>query len=153
MKIILIVALCVLSQTEIDPCEALVPIALKEAISKQYSGYRIAHVSDYPNNVIKDQYGSFPNHSCLAVACADVDGDGRKDYAMLLVHPSGHVLLIAGRNTGGKIWRVSTLSDFGNANLGTSYVDIIKAGDYQDIFALNPEAVQERETRLHRRNN
>ncbi len=126
-------------QTEVDRCEALIPATLKEAVNKQYPDYRLAHVADYPPKIIEDQAGFFPNHPCLAVASVDVDGDGRRDYALFVVDSSGRALLIGSRDIGGGTWHVSTLYDFHRSHLGTSYVDVIKPGTYQDLFADTQE--------------
>ena len=115
-----------------------VPSGLKKAIKTKYPSYRIGRVSDYPKEALVMQYDHKPN-SCPAIASADVDGDGNMDYALFIVDASQHTLLITARNIGGKSWQIYKLYDFKKRELGNSYVEPIKAGTYQDLYANSPE--------------
>ena len=119
-----------------DACEAQVPIPLREVLRKQFPGYRLARVSDYPAEDIEQHKAHFNGNPCLAVASADTDGDGYKGFAFLIVNESRHTLLVAAQNLSGKNWKLVELSDFGpDGPAATVYVEMIEPGVYADMYA------------------
>jgi hypothetical protein len=126
------------AQPNPDACDALLPPALKKEIRAKYPKYRIGRVSDYYKEALRMQYEDKPN-PCPAVASADVDGDGNMDYAFFITAESQPTLLISARNLQGKKWQLQILLDFKGEPIGSSYVEPIKAGSYQDLYAHSPE--------------
>jgi hypothetical protein len=132
-------SLTCLAQIQEDPCEAIIPLGLSDALKKEYPTYRIVRVTDYLTKTISIERNGYPNYPCLAVASADVDGDGYLDYAFFVVDPSGQTLLMAGRNLGGKNWQVSVLRDFDKNKVINLYLKTAKSGKYTDFFADSSE--------------
>lgn len=117
----------------LEPCEAQLPASLREALPKKFPEYRLARVTDYYKESVDQHKTENHGNPCLAVAAADVDGDGFSDFAFFLTQEK-HTVLIAARHVSGKAWDISMIDDFGNEGPGRSYVEKIKAGSYQDIF-------------------
>lgn len=126
------------AQSNTDVCDSILPASLKEVIKTQYPKYRIGRLSDYSKEALMMQYDDKPN-PYPAVASTDVDGDGSTDYAFFITDESLHTLLISARNLRGKKWQLYKLEDFKKETIGSSYVESIKAGSYQDLYANSPE--------------
>ena len=139
VTLILTMSSICLGQSIADPCETLIPSELSKVIKTKYPKYRIARTTDYSEKIIEEQKGNNPNHSCLAIASADVDGDGSLDYAFFLTNQTGRVLLLAARNLNGRSWHITKLSDFPKGEIGVSYVNAIEPGSYEDIYADDPD--------------
>lgn len=137
--ILCLTGLC-FGQSNTDACNSVLPFSLKKAIKTQYPKYRIARSSDYSKEELIMQFEDKPN-PCPAVASADADGDGTSDYALFIADAYQHTLLIAARNMGGKKWLLYELQDFTKEKIGSSYVEQIKAGAYEDLYANSPEYI------------
>lgn len=120
-----------------DACESLLPPALRDALLKRVPDYRVAHVSDYSKEEVEHEMQYHGGSRCLAVAAADIDGDGRDDFALLITNKEGHTLLMAARNVKEREWVISKLDDFGKDGPGGSYVGTVNPGLYQDLFATD----------------
>lgn len=103
-------------------------------LPKKYPEFRLAHVSDYYKEDIEQHKKNHNGNPCLAVASADVDGDGFSDFAFFLTDTEKNTLLIAARHLSGKTWEITKLDDFPKEGPGRSYVEKLKAGSYQDLF-------------------
>jgi hypothetical protein len=125
-------------QSNTDSCDSLLPASLKYTIKTQYPKYRIGRSSDYSKEALVMQYDNKPN-ACPAVAAADVNADGATDYAFFMINESQDLLLVAAVNRHKKEWKLYKLYDFRKGELGNSYVEPIKAGRYQDLYANSPE--------------
>ena len=132
-----------LAQSGIDTCEAIFPETLKAALKIQYPAYRVVRVSDYNARTIKELRGSDPTKACLAVASADIDGDGFRDIGFFLTDLSGQTVLLAARHFKGRSWQISKLMDFPKGELGSSYVEVIEPGSYEDMYADTPDYEEE----------
>jgi len=108
---------------------------LRDGLKQKFPGFRIAGLADYLPEDIARHKQNFAGDPCLSVASADVDGDGVKDFALIITDASLHALLVGARDVPGKEWAISTLSDFGSEAPGRLYVASLKPGAYQDIHA------------------
>jgi len=124
-----------------DPCVAKVPASLRESIAAKYPGFRIAGLSDYLPEDIERHKKNFNGDPCLSVAAADVDGDGVKDYGLIITDASLHTLLVGARNTHSKGWTLATLKDFGSQAPGRLYVSPLGKGTFESIHAASETAV------------
>ncbi|RIX39769.1 MAG: hypothetical protein D3M94_22380 [Rhodocyclales bacterium GT-UBC] len=72
---------------EADPCRGAVPPALAEALRQRFPGFRVPARSDesrdIPPNVASSLRKAGAN-GCLSIASGDFDGDGLRDFAILL---------------------------------------------------------------------
>ncbi len=117
-----------------DSCEALLPASLKVALPKQFPGYRLARVSDYPKEAVDQHRKDHQGDPSVGVASTDVDGDGFADFGFLLTDKRRHTLLIAARNASGEAWQISKIDDFGTDGPGGLYVETQQPGAYRDLF-------------------
>lgn len=118
-------------------CAVKLPDSLRQRLAKDYPNYRVAEPSDYFKEDVDLHKQNSNGDPCLSVASGDVDGDGSRDFAVLITEKSGHILLVAARNVSGRKWIISELSDFGNERPIRSYVDPLPADSYEDMYAAD----------------
>lgn len=121
-----------------DACSEFLPVSLQSEIARAYPGFRPVRVSDYTEAAIESESKYHAGSPCLGVASADVDGDGRHDFALLITSGNGRTLVIAAREATVRRWQLEKLSDFGDYGPGRSYVNVIEPGSYEDL-GLNDE--------------
>ncbi len=117
-----------------DPCAALLPQTVLSQIGVVYPGFRLARVDDYAVDDVEAERQYRKGSPCLAVASADVNGDGRRDFAFLATSGTRTLLVVAVAQKQ-DMWGLGTLKDFGPGGPGGIYVDTIEAGDYTDLDA------------------
>lgn len=129
-------AVALASRAPLKACGARVPASLRERLLQEFPAYRIAEVSDYSKDEGVEQHKQhFNGNPCFSVASADVNGDGRQGFGLIIVDGSRDTLLIAARNVAGKRWKIYKLSDFGPEGYVRAYVDPLDPGLYDDMYA------------------
>ena len=116
-----------------DECEALLPSSLRKAVARAYPRFRPVRVSDYSAEDIRSERQHHHDSPCLGVASADVDGDGRRDFALLITARNGTTHLIAARPSAKGTWRIEKLGDWGDEGPSRSYVNVVEPGAYEDL--------------------
>ncbi len=130
-----------LSEGGRDSCTAAIPAALREAVAHQLPGYRLPREAD---NLAEDirhdrEHGG---RGCPGVATGDFSGNGRGDFAFLLMSKRDVWLTVAVR--GSSSWQVEKVWNAGKPNLRTRlYVDKAPPGKYDDVIQSESDATPE----------
>ena len=117
-----------------DPCGSRLPASLKAGLHRQYPGLRLVQVADYLAEDVDAHKKEHHGDPCLAVASADVDGDGVLDFGVLLTDDNNRTMLVAALRRPRNRWEISTLWDVQRSGVQRLYVDNIAAGAYRDLF-------------------
>lgn len=123
---------------ELDACYKQLPSSLLSALKKTYSEYRIVTASDYAHETIEWEKQYHDGNECLSVTKGDFDGNNEIDFAILLTDASENEILIAARSSKSS-WIIEKLLDFNQGRLGTSYVNKLPPGNYEDIWGGGEE--------------
>ncbi len=126
---------------ERDSCAAAIPDGLRIAVARQFPGYRLPKESD---NLPEDiQYNrDHEGGGCLGVAAGDFSGNGRGDFAFLLMSKRDVWLTVAVR--GSSSWQVEKVWNAGKPSLRTRlYVDKEPPGKYDDVIQSESDAAPE----------
>jgi hypothetical protein len=119
-----------------DSCSALVPQSLHAAIARSYPGSVLVRESDYDPAIFSSSDRSPDDGPCIGSASADVNGDGREDFAVLIASSSGDAVIVAALAGSGERWRLSTLETFSQDSIPRGYfVRTLEAKTYRDMYA------------------
>jgi len=116
-----------------DACRDRVPATLHAAIARSHPGSRLVRESDYDAEDIASERQYHNGSACLGVASADVNGDGRKDFAFLIAANERDTLFVAALATAEGRWKLSTLTKLTGTPRGY-FVNRLDAGKYVDLF-------------------
>ena len=132
-----------------DACSQLLPVTVRRLVESTYPGAHIASLNDYSAEDIRLFRGE--KQDCPGIARADVNGDGRPDFGVIVTSKQKHVLVLAAVSQAVEKWRLDLLIDWGREGRGsvahsTIYVSRTAPGTYRDMFTVDPapsEYVQE----------
>jgi hypothetical protein len=113
-----------------DACAALIPTQLKQLIASKYPDSLLPFADQTDSDSLKYSV-EHGGTGCLRVASADVDGDGRLDFAALLTsrkHPD-QTRLVAFRYTA-RAWKAETLMEFSQSS-AQLYVERCEPGTFR----------------------
>jgi hypothetical protein len=110
-------------------CTDPLPQTLRQEILTRYPGSVLPSISDFTTMHLEpfETLGQ----QCPAVAMADVDGDGAKDFGVLVQLGDGATVLLVAREKQSR-WLVDLVARLGTARRGNAYVAAIGAGQYED---------------------
>lgn len=118
-----------------DPCLALVPAAVQEALAKLLPEYRLPVQSDnLPEDIAysREHGGS----GCLGLAAGYYHGRHSKDYALLLTPRSSDDTLLVVATLAQGVWRVERLRNWGKGR-SRLYVESVPKGRHVRTEALD----------------
>jgi len=118
---------------ELDACHKQIPQSLIIELKREYPLYRLVIVSDYAPETIKYEKQYHEGNECLSIISADFDGNSENDFGVLITDNANNEVLIVARSIKNK-WIIEKLMDFNQGRLGTSYVNRIDPGTYEDIW-------------------
>jgi len=130
---------------KLDPCEAVVPTAVRRIVRQQFPTFRIARTADYDPETLRLEQRYHGGGKCIAVSSADYDGDNRPDFAFLIANRRGKTFLVVARNleSGWKLERLSHAADDGP---GCCYVNTLEPGKYENVYGAPPSEPGEVQT-------
>jgi hypothetical protein len=108
-------------------------------INQKMPGFRFVSSSDYLRETIEMEKQYHDGNECLSVTTGDFDGNKRTDIAFLVTDDSGREKLVVARSLNIDSWTIDILLDFNNSSLGTSHVNTIPPGTYEDIWGGGEE--------------
>ena len=129
--------------TAADSCLSQIPKSLQDAALAQYPNFRLPQESDNHKEDIqhnRSQGGS----GCAGVTAADMDGDRRKDVAMLLTEKNkDHTILVAALNKP-EAWEIQNLMDMGS-DRSSLYLGRVDPGYYENYEGKNQPVTEDGE--------
>jgi len=137
MKSLVIVLAILVAHSAVaaDACSSQLPRRLQVELAAAFPALRVPAAKDnLPEDV---QYNlAHRGNGCLGVAAADFDGNGTKDYAVILtaLHGTGWAVVVALSHKGK--WQLREL-DASQDGRATLYVSAEKAGKYVRTGALD----------------
>ena len=116
-----------------EPCQSSIPLSLRTNLKAQFSNYRLPRLSDsLPEDIeYSRQHGG---NGCLGVAVGDFDGNGAKDFGLILTRTAGRgVIVVVALSHDGK-WQLEPVekSDGGPARL---FIERAEPGEYVETEA------------------
>lgn len=122
-----------------DACAGLVPTALQSALSQKYPAYRLPRQSDNLDEDV-ERNRKRGGSGCLGVAAADMNGDRKKDYVLVLSPLKGEQGLVIIALSGKNSWTLQELSAGIADARRRQYVEAVNPGKYQRTEALDANA-------------
>lgn len=115
-----------------DICATLVPETLRQQLEQRFHDVRLPVEADSP--LADRKYAAAHGNTCLLVASADFNGDGKPDLVLLLPRKvaAGYRLVVAVDSPGG--YAVTSLES-SPAPVTNLYVDAAKPGTYSHTEA------------------
>jgi hypothetical protein len=123
------------AQGVVDACTANIPPAVARAVTHRFSDYRLPLVSDNLGEDV-DFNRRHGGNGCLAVASADLNGDGKRDFAIGLRSVRGGVPLVAVALSRKDVWVVSTVKSWVDTPMRL-YVRTVPPGVFRRTDALD----------------
>jgi hypothetical protein len=110
-------------------CRDELPQTLRREIQARYPGSVLPSISDFTSMTLEpfETIGQ----QCPAVAMADVDGDGTRDFGLLVQLEDGETILLVAREKQSR-WLTDRVASLGKNRRGNAYVSAIDAGTYED---------------------
>jgi hypothetical protein len=119
-----------------DACAEVLPQSLHAAIARSYAGSVLVRESDYDPAIFSSSDRSPDDGPCIGAASADVNGDGHKDFAVLIASSSGDAVIVAALAGSGGRWQLSILETFSQDSIPRGYfVRTLEAKTYRDMYA------------------
>jgi hypothetical protein len=124
-----------------DSCTAAIPAELRKAVAHQFPSYRLPRDADnLPEDIrYNREHGG---GGCLGVTTGDFSGNGRNDFAFLLMSKHDVWLAVAHRDS--SAWQVEKVWNAGKPSLRIRlYVDKAPPGKYDDVIHSESDAAPE----------
>jgi hypothetical protein len=120
-----------------DACTTLIPKTLQSAVAGAYPGSRLVRESDYAADDIASELQYRKGNRCLGAASADVNGDRRADFMVVITRDRNTLIIAAVATTDGR-WKVSTLETWkGDAIPSGTFANTLPPDKYTDMFAAD----------------
>ena len=151
MKRLSLLALLIASRPLVaaDPCEAMLPNELRQAVERRFRNDRVSTSADTPEED-RRAFSEHGGNTCLLVASADFDGDGRVDRVLVLPSKKGRRfrLVVALHRSAG--WSLASLREWDGSH-DNPYVEIAPPGIYRHTeaydFVPEPSALEQLSTK------
>lgn len=134
-----------------DACESALPPALVRQLGALYPEHRTPRVNDNADEDVAYamKKGASP---CLGVASADFDGNGARDFAVLLTPKATAAAVTVAALRRGQVYAVQTLREWEDSDRSVLYVAVLRPGRFTRTPSadgpLEPGEVREVRTTL-----
>jgi hypothetical protein len=129
-----------------DPCQANLPDNVRALILTRFPGYVLPRLTDYDAADLKGESEYHHGDPCLFVESADVDGDGRREFAFLISREQGPTYLVVARRPAQK-WSLERVFEITpDKAAGCCYVNVVPAGKYENVYGDSPHEPGERQS-------
>jgi hypothetical protein len=113
-------------------CTDELPQALRREIEARHPGSALPSISDFTTMALEPF--ETMGQQCPAVAMADVDGDGARDFGVLVHLSDGDTVLLVARAKQSR-WLIDVVARLGKNRRGNAYISAIDPGAYEDRLA------------------
>ncbi len=118
-----------------NPCDRKVPPSLIMALKERFVGFRPGRLTDQTEDTTQFNRRAGGN-GCVTVAEGDYDGDGKRDFVVLLTNPrSGAVRLVVALRRGSS-WVIHELPNWCGP-ISRCYVETAKPGVFRRAESLD----------------
>jgi len=127
----------VFSKEAADACLRQIPAALAKALEARYPTYRLPRVTDNLEEYVASNIRR-GGSGCFGVSHADFDGDGTRDYVLILSSRTDDddVVVVAALQKPTD-WIIETITK--SDTRSTSYVSIVRAGRFEHTDSFEPD--------------